>query len=209
MFVAIEGIDGAGKTGLIAGLKLALEAAGRQVLIVREPGGLPAAEVVRSVLKDPSYIGQIPPIAELLLFYASRSMLVETVIKPALENGTVVIADRFELSTFAYQGIGLGLMEECIVVSKQTLKGFCPDLYLWIDADPEVCLERRKAASGEFDSIEARGVEFFKKCRRGFATAETFLETTTVRLNGNASKEQVLEEALGVLNPLLLEKQNG
>lgn len=199
MFIAVEGIDGAGKTTLIEALSKALEVQGLDVLVVREPGGVPAGEAVRHVLKSNEYVGQITPIAELLLFYASRSMLVEAKIKPSLAAGKVVIADRFELSTFAYQGLALDQMSECIGISKHTLKGFQPDLYLWVDADPTVCLKRRMAASGEFDAIEQRGVEFFERCRKGFQSASAFLTTPVIRLDGNATESEVLTEALEVI----------
>lgn len=199
MFIAVEGIDGAGKTTLIKALQKALQVQGHDVLSVREPGGVPAGEAVRHVLKSPEYVGQVTPIAELLLFYAARSMLVEGVIKPALADGKIVIADRFELSTFAYQGLALDQMSECMAVSQSTLKGFQPDLYLWIDAEPATCLARRLADTGSFDAIEQRGVGFFERCRKGFQSASAFLTTPVIRLNGEATPDEITTEALSAI----------
>lgn len=205
MIIAIEGLDGAGKTTLLNGLHTALNKSGYDAIVVREPGGTPAGEVVRGVLKNPDYAGQIPPMAETLLFYASRVMLAETVVKPAVANGRVVLYDRFELSTFAYQGYGLGLLSEVVKVSELALQGFQPDVYLFVDVPAEESLRRRLAASGSPDSIEARGVEFFERARVGFKAAAAFIRSPIIELDGLKSKPDVLQDALRALTPYLRE----
>lgn len=207
MFIVVEGLDGAGKTTLLQGLMSHLTQLGRVVNMVREPGGSPPAEVVRHVLKDPQYEGQIPSIAELLLFYASRAMAVETVVKPMLARGEIVLGDRFELSTFAYQGYGLGLLREAVDISELTLQGFKPDVYLFVDAPAEVCLERRLAASGATDSIESRGLEYFKRCQVGFQSGAAFVTTPIITLDGTLSPEALLNQAIRELHPFFMESE--
>lgn len=208
MFIAIEGLDGAGKTTLLKGLQRTLEDAGYGPQIVREPGGTPAGEQVRNILKNPDYSGQIPSMAEALLFYASRVMLAETVTKPALATGAIVIYDRFELSTFAYQGYGLGLLAEVAKISEISLQGFQPDLYLFIDVPPEISLARRLAESGTPDSIEARSIEFFERCRAGFKAAAAFIRSPIVELDGTKAREDVLQDAINAIVPFLREKED-
>ena len=207
MIIAIEGLDGAGKTELLRGLELHMANAGYNPRVVREPGGTPPGEVVRGVLKDPQYKGQIPAMAETLLFYASRVMLAEQVVKPIVEQGGIVLYDRFELSTFAYQGYGLGLLSEVVKISEISLAGFAPDLYIYIDVTPEVALARRVAASGDTDSIESRGIEYFEKCRAGFKAAAAFIKSPIVELDGTKPKDVVLLNAIKAIVPYLREQE--
>src|SRR5918996_6575 len=104
MFVSLEGIDGSGKT---TQAKLLAESLGDGTVLVREPGGTPSAELIRKLLVEPSVL--LEPLPELLLFCAARAQLVSEVIRPALEAGRDVVADRFADSSIAYQGAGRGL----------------------------------------------------------------------------------------------------
>ena len=106
-FFSLEGVDGSGKTTQISLLVAHLKATGRDAISVREPGGTPVSDRIRSLLLDPE--NAIVPTAELLLYSAARAQLVSQVISPALSAGSVVIADRFGWSTMAYQGYGRGL----------------------------------------------------------------------------------------------------
>src|SRR5690606_8845031 len=103
-FIAIEGLEGAGKSSAVELLVNRLQQASIQVLITREPGGTAIGEILRSILKDPRYKETLNAKTELLLLYAARIQLINEVILPALKQGIWVITDRFELSTFAYQG---------------------------------------------------------------------------------------------------------
>src|SRR4051812_28508881 len=133
LFVTFEGIDRSGKT---TQARLLADALGSDALAVREPGGTEAGERIRAIVKDPAV--ELSPRAEALLFAAARAELVEQVIRPALEQGRVVISDRFLDSSLAYQGGARGLgIDEVGRINAFALGGLSPDLTLLLDLDPE------------------------------------------------------------------------
>src|SRR5215216_4137551 len=154
LFVTFEGIDRSGKTTQAGML---CDALGEQALGVREPGGTPAGERVRELLKDPSV--ELSPEAEALLFAAARSELVAEVILPALESGKVVVSDRFLDSSLAYQGGARGLgIEDVERVNHFATRGLKPDLTFLLDLSPEEAAAR----AGETDRFEDEGSELQK-----------------------------------------------
>lgn len=161
--IVIEGLEGAGKSTAVSTIINFLSDLDINTLTTREPGGTAIGEVLRSVFKNPEYKDVLEDRTELLLLYAARIQLLEQVIKPALEQGTWVIADRFELSTIAYQGGGRGLDQKMIKqLSSFALNGFNPDLILYLDIDPEEGMKRAKSR-GAFDRIEQQSIEFFHR----------------------------------------------
>jgi dTMP kinase len=149
LFVTFEGIDRSGKTTQAG---LLVDALGDEALGVREPGGTPAGEKVRELLKDPSV--SLSPEAEALLFAAARSELVAEVILPALEKGKVVVSDRFLDSSLAYQGGARGLgIEEVERVNHFAVRGLKPDLTFLLELSPEAAAAR----TGENDRFEDEG----------------------------------------------------
>ncbi len=149
LFVTFEGIDRSGKTTQAAML---LDALGDEAVGVREPGGTPAGERVRDVLKDPEVT--LSAEAEALLFAAARAELVRQVIRPALEAGRVVVSDRFLDSSLAYQGTARGLgVERVAAVNALATGGLEPDLTLLLDLDAEAAFAR----AGEEDRFEQEG----------------------------------------------------
>ena len=148
-YIVIEGLEGAGKTTARNVVVETLEQLGiRDMVFTREPGGTQLAEK-----------------AEVLMFYAARVQLVETVIKPALANGTWVIGDRHDLSTQAYQGGGRGIDQHMLATLRDAVLGdFRPDLTLYLDVTPEVGLKRARAR-GELDRIEQESFDFFNRTR--------------------------------------------
>ena len=148
-YIVIEGLEGAGKTTARNVVVETLEQLGiRDMVFTREPGGTQLAEKLRS-----------------LMFYAARVQLVETVIKPALANGTWVIGDRHDLSTQAYQGGGRGIDQHMLATLRDAVLGdFRPDLTLYLDVTPEVGLKRARAR-GELDRIEQESFDFFNRTR--------------------------------------------
>ncbi len=164
-FIVIEGLEGAGKSSAVAGVKTWLLSKGiKEVVCTREPGGTPLAEKMRALVKEP---GDEPlsDKAELLLMYAARVQLVEQVIKPALARGAYVIGDRHDLSSQAYQGGGRGLDLNLIKQIKQSvLADFNPDLTLYMDIDPALGLQRA-GNRGELDRIEQQALAFFERTR--------------------------------------------
>jgi dTMP kinase len=161
-FIVIEGLEGAGKSTALDRIKTKLMSHGLEVLVTREPGGTLLGEAVRGLIKNTIPNEPLDARAELLLFYAARVQLVEQVIKPALARGQWVLADRFELSTFAYQGAGRGLDRSMITqLSKFCLHGFQPDLTFFLDIAPEQGFQRIRAR-GHLDRIEQESLDFFK-----------------------------------------------
>jgi dTMP kinase len=152
LFISLEGIDGSGKS---TQAKLLAEALGPETLLIREPGGTEATEKIRELLADPAV--ELDQFAELLLFSAARADLVSRVIRPALEAGRDVVADRFADSSVAYQGGARGMgMSHVLSLTDDVIDGLWPDLTILLRVDPEVGLGR---AGGE-DRFESEGVEF-------------------------------------------------
>jgi dTMP kinase len=152
-FIVIEGLDGVGKSTLAHALAERIRDAGFEVLEVREPGGTPVAEAARSTVLDPRL--DATPEAELFLILAARADLVKRVIGPALEDGVVVISDRFDLSTAAYQIAGRGLPREAVLeANKLATGGLNPDLLLVLDAPLQIAAERRATKGKAPDRIE-------------------------------------------------------
>lgn len=167
-YIVIEGLEGAGKTTARDVVVQTLQQQGiSDLLFTREPGGTILAEKLRSLVLDIQSTGdeKIDVKAEVLMFYAARVQLVETVIKPALANGQWVIGDRHDLSTQAYQGGGRGVDRTMLATLRNAVLGdFRPDLTLYLDVTPEVGLKRARAR-GELDRIEQESLNFFNRTR--------------------------------------------
>lgn len=160
-FIVIEGMEGAGKSSAIAVIEGLLQKQGIDYIKTREPGGTPLAESLRDMVKSVAHQEQLTCETELLLMYASRSQLLANIVLPALTAGKWVIGDRHDLSSRAYQGGGRGFDEKIIdTIREITLKGFCPDITLYLDIEPHIGLSRAKAR-GDLDRIEQEKMEFF------------------------------------------------
>ena len=161
VFITLEGADGCGKSTQAARLADALEASGREVVRLREPGGTAISEKVRAILLDPAN-AEMCPECELMLYEASRAQLVREVVEPALSRGAVVLCDRFYDSTYAYQAGGRSLPEG--LVRRANALGSCgldPDRTLVFDLDPELAYARATAAGA--DRMEAEGLAFQRR----------------------------------------------
>ena len=168
LFITLEGTEGSGKSTQIAVIKAHMEAKGHKVVCLREPGGTPIAEEIRTLLKTPRKDDNMCDKTELLLMYAARAQLVETVIKPLLAQGTDVICDRHDLSTVAYQGGGRGMnMEDINAIRKVVLGDFRPDLTIVIDVDPKIGMQRARNR-GELDRFELSKIDFFERVRNTY-----------------------------------------
>lgn len=163
-FVTFEGIEGVGKSTNIGFLVSAIEAAGHDVLVTREPGGTPMAERIRDLVASHGDEA-MPDVAELLLVFAARALHVNNVIRPALEAGTWVVSDRFTDSSRAYQGGGRGLPAGDIDRLADWVHGDVePDLTILLDAPVEVGMERAGKRSDP-DRFESEQSEFFERVR--------------------------------------------
>ena len=169
-FIVVEGLEGAGKSTALHTLRDALKKRVPELITTREPGGTHVGEVVRDLMKETSPDDILDPRAELLLLYASRVQLVEHVIRPALLRGCWVLGDRFEWSTWAYQGGGRRLDKTIITeLSSFCLNGFQPDLIFFLDISPEEGLARA-AARGKYDRMEQESLAFFKDVHAAYQT---------------------------------------
>jgi dTMP kinase len=197
-FIVIEGLEGAGKSSAITLVRDFIEKhVGVAPVCTREPGGTPLAERIRDLVKiaDPS--DPLCDEAECLLIYAARAQLVANVIKPALANDQWVLGDRHDLSSLAYQGGGRGLMPLVATVSEATLKGFKPDLTLYLDIDPVLGLQRA-ADRGALDRIEQQAISFFERARTTYLSLAD-KDDTIVVIDATQSMAEVHKDILAVL----------
>jgi dTMP kinase len=168
LFLVLEGVEGAGKTTQTALLAEWLRARGRMVTATREPGGTRVGEAVRAVLLDRHDL-ELPAESELLLMLAARAAFVRQVVRPALARGDIVVADRFSLSTLAYQGYGRGLeLAEVRRLDAFARAGVEPDLVLLLDLPVAEGVARQRAAGKGGDRIERAGADFHARVAAGY-----------------------------------------
>jgi dTMP kinase len=183
LFVSLEGVDGSGKS---TQAKLLAEALGPETILIREPGGTGAAERIRELLADPAL--EIEPFAELLLFSAARADLLSRVVRPALEAGGTVVADRFADSSVAYQGGARGLgTSHVLSLVDTTIDGLWPDLTILLRIDPEAGLER---ADG-LDRFEAEGVELQRAVAEAYDEIAIIASDRVVVVDAEGTVEEV------------------
>lgn len=167
LFITVEGIDGCGKSTQARLIAAALEAAGHDVLRLREPGGVKISEQIRAILLDPAN-AEMGDVCELLLYEAARAQLVHQVIRPALAAGKTVVCDRFYDSTTAYQAFADGLDRNMVSQANELAVDGCrPDLTLVFDLPVEDALRRRSGREAE-DRLELKGMEFQERVAAGF-----------------------------------------
>ena len=202
LFITFEGIEGCGKSTQVELLKANLEAKGCTVEVTREPGGTAISEEIRNILLDPAH-GEMSPIAELLLYQASRAQHVSERIRPALESGTIVVCDRFYDSTTAYQGAGRGLPRQDLKrLHTLATGGLSPDLTILIDLDAETGLTRVKNVR-ESDRMEQESLAFHNRVREGFLKLAD-QETERIKVvDGGPPQEKIAAEILLLVTPLL------
>jgi dTMP kinase len=194
VFITLEGPDGSGKTTQAARLARWLEERGRKVLITREPGGTKLAEILRKLALDPDLPVSKP--TESLLHLAARADHVDKVIRPALEEGCVVICDRFGDSTLIYQGILGGMdLDQLRRLNLFATQGLQPDLTLLIDGDPRV-LAMRRDARGVTDKFEQEGLAFQEKIRKGYLYLAEQEKERILLIHGEAPEAEVTEEII-------------
>jgi len=197
-FIVLEGIDGVGKTTQVALLAQWLGALAVPHLLVREPGGTPLGEAIRELVLGRSEL-DVSPRSELLLLLAARAALVRDVVRPALEEGKTVVADRFALSTLAYQGYGRGIdIEQVRRALDVATDGLRPDLYVLLDLPLELALSRRKDGGRDPDRIEREGEAFRVAVRDGYlALSES--EPGVELISAEGSPEEVHRRIRGLL----------
>ena len=168
-FITFEGSEGCGKSTQVQRLAARLKRAGVLYLVTREPGGTPIGETIRELLQFAPHGGGMTPQTELLLFEASRSQLVRETIKPALESGLCVVADRFFDSTTVYQGVARKLDQQIVErLNAFAVGDFVPDITFVLDVDAETARSRLKRTVRRPDRMEQESTEFYDRVRTGY-----------------------------------------
>jgi dTMP kinase len=191
LFLAFEGVEGAGKSTQVRLLAEHLRGAGRKTVVAREPGSTPLGERIRETVLANTEL-EVPALSELFLMLAARAAFVEQVVRPAVEAGTIVIADRFELSTLAYQGAGRGIpLDELRVCNRIATRGLSPDATLLLDLDPAVGARRQRSAGKALDRMERESAEFHHRVAEGYRTfAASVPGTLVVEADGDVETVQ-------------------
>lgn len=201
VLITIEGLDGAGKTTLAAGLLRTLRDRGHEAELLREPGGVQLSEHIRELVKDPEL--QVGPRAEALLYAAARAQLVEERVLPLLATGTWVLLDRFVDSSLAYQGAGRGLgVTEVAAINAFATGGLRPDRTLLLRVDPELGRARQDRRGETPDRLEREADTFFATVAAGY---EALVEAEPQRvrvLDAGLEPDTVLVAALTALEDL-------
>ena len=199
LFITFEGADGSGKTTQLNKIKNFLEEKGFDVVVTREPGSLELGQKIRNILLH--YDGVVADRCEIFLFLADRAQHVETFIKPAIEEGKIVLCDRHTDSTIAYQGYG---REQDIELLKKlneiAVNGLKPDLTMLFDVSTETAQER---VGNEKDRMESIGIEFHKKVRNGYLELLKENSDRIKLINANNSIETVFEDAKNIIIDLI------
>ncbi len=200
--ITIEGIDGAGKTTLALALEEALTERGIDVHVLREPGGVPASERLRDLVKDPSL--QIGARAEALIYAAARAQLVEEAVAPSLERGAWVLLDRFVDSSLAYQGAGRGLGIGAVrAINEFGTGGLEPDRTLLLTLSPELGRARTLGRREVLDRLERERAEFFEAIADAYGQLAAGDPDRIRRIDASQPPERVLATALEAISDLL------
>ena len=210
IFVTLEGGEGSGKTTQSRRIVDFLRSSGREVLVTREPGGTEAGEMVRDILLH--RVASLTPRAELALYLASRSQLVEEIVRPSLARGIDVVCDRFADSSTAYQGgardLGIELVER---MNDWATAGLEPDLTLFFDVSPETGLARAgKGSEGTagLDRIERESVEFHEKVRGAYLEIARRHEARFAVIPADRGEEEVWKRVRSRLETVLAREES-
>ncbi len=198
LFITFEGADGCGKTTQLNLLKEYLEKNGYNVLVTREPGGKGLGEKFREILLN--YDGVVSERCESFLFLADRAQNIDTIVKPAIESGKIVLCDRHIDSSVAYQGYGRGLdIEEIKQLNTLATGGLLPDLTLVFDIDIETSMKR---VGKEKDRMESAGNEFFNRVRNGYLELAKHEPKRIKVVNSTGSIEEIHEQVIKIMKDL-------
>jgi len=202
-FITFEGGEGSGKSTHIERLVTRLRQGGYRLLIAREPGGTDVGEQIRHILQYSKNSGSMVPETELLLFCASRAQLVREVIRPALNDGTVVICDRFFDSTTVYQGVGRKIDPDAVAaINRFAVGANLPDLTLVIDLDPRIGLERVRGRE-LFDRMENQTLEFYERVRQGYLDLAKLEGRRVKVIDGSQTIEAVAKQIWSLVQDVL------
>lgn len=209
LFITFEGGEGAGKTSLIDKLEHVLQQQGYSVVRTREPGGSVLSETIRKWVLEHNDLN-IAPMTELLLFLAARAQHIAELIAPSLQKGKIVLCDRFNDSTIAYQGGARGLGVDKVISLCELVTGeYQPDITLYLDVDPTVGLARSRrtqkdtAGAGELDKIESQQLQFHENVRNTFLLLTKKFPKRIHLIDAHQEREQVFQQSLALIEERL------
>lgn len=202
LFITFEGTDGSGKTTQIKLLESYMTGLGHEVLLSREPGGTLVSEKIRDLVLDPEN-KEIVPLTEMILYAASRAQHVAQVIEPAIDQGKIVICDRYVDSSYAYQGCGRGVDLKIVAdVNRVAINGVVPDITFFLDIDPEVALKRRISSTGA-DRIEQEKLEFHKNVYEGYKKMAILYPERIKTIDASLSVDEIFSQIKGYISEML------
>lgn len=208
LFITVEGIEGVGKSTAIRFLQAYLEEKSVPVVVTREPGGTEIAEAIRKLLLA-HFTEKMTQDAELLMMFASRAQHIAHIIRPALEEGQLVLCDRFTDASFAYQGAGRGIPEDDIAaLEKLVQKGLKPDLTILLDAPAQVGATRAKHRSPA-DRIEKEKIHFFERARGAYLTRAKLDSERFAVVDASQSLSHVRQELKDIVDRFLSQHHVG
>lgn len=200
-FIVLDGPEGAGKS---TQTKLLQKHFGEKMLVTREPGGSDYAEEIRSVILNSSYAGRANAQTMFALFWAARADHIEHTILPALQKGQIVVSDRFDSTTFMYQLYGQGAreLEDLFWIMRKEYVSVCePDLYIFLDIDPQAALARKNQNGDEMNHFDEREKEFHERVQLGMHTFKQ--KVSSVIVSGDESPENVQQELVKIIEKYL------
>ncbi len=203
-FISFEGPDGSGKTTQIGLLTAYLRAKGYETVAVREPGGTPISEKIREIILD-NRNREMAPATEALLYAAARAQLVEEVIRPALEEGKIVLSDRFMDSSIAYQGYGRGLGDGVRTINEFAVRDLQPDLTFLMDLDPALG-KLRVLKEGAPDRLESEALSFHRKVYEGYLELSRIYSNRFVVIDATESVREISEKIIGAFERYAAER---
>ncbi len=199
LFITFEGIDGCGKTTQIKLLKEYYEEKGFKVLVTREPGAKGLGEKFREILLN--YDGEVSSNCESFLFLADRAQHIDTIIKPAIQDGTIVLCDRHTDSTVAYQGYGRELdLKQIHYLNNIATNNIKPDLTFILDIDVETSLDR---IGRNRDRMESAGIDFFNRVRNGYIEISKQEPNRVKLIYGKNSIEEIHNQIIELINEII------
>lgn len=202
LFISLEGPDGSGKSTQIAYIKEYFEEKGRPCVFTREPGGTPIGEKLRQIILDKEN-REMSDMTEALLYAASRAQHVEELIKPALEEGKVVICDRFIDSSIAYQGFGRE-MGDCVrAINEYAVGGCMPDVTFLMELSPEEGKSRIAKGREAEDRLELEKLEFHNRVFEGYKQIADVYPERFVRIDASKAKEEIRDDIFAHLDRIL------
>jgi dTMP kinase len=202
LFITVEGTDGSGKTTQIKLMEEYIRNKGYNVVLTREPGGTRISEEIRDLILDPTNT-DIVPLAEMILYAASRAQHVCEVIKPAVNEGKVVICDRFVDSSYAYQGCGRGVDLKLVAdVNRVAIDGMVPEITFFLDIDPKIALQRRINSTGA-DRIEQEKMDFHMRVYEAYKKMALLYPDRIKTIDATETIEQISSQINAYLTELI------